>query len=278
MKATLPITKDEEERLLPLGSSVNNRWAVSETRANLVRPPLAPLPVTVQADARLLTIDLARTAIIIVDMQNDFCHPDGWLGHIGVDVAPARAPIAPLQRLLPVLRGHDVPVIWVNWGNRPDKLNLSPALLHVYKPSGAGIGLGDTLPGTGARVLERGSWSAAIVDELVPDSSDIHVAKYRMSGFQDTELDSILRNIGVTTPMFAGVNADQCVLCTLQDANFRGYDCLLLEDCAATTSPDYCLAATIYNVRQCFGFVVKSESVWAELADPARAVSAAARS
>jgi nicotinamidase-related amidase len=274
MKAVLPVTRNEEEALLPLGSSPSNRWAVSETRANLVRPLLAPHPIAVQADNKLLTIDLARTAVIVIDMQNDFCHPNGWLGHIGVDVAPARAPIVPLQRLLPVLRGQEVPVIWVNWGNRPDKLNLSPALLHVYKPSGAGVGLGDTLPGTGARVLERGSWSAAIVDELAPDSSDIHVAKYRMSGFQDTELDSILRNIGVTTLMFAGVNADQCVLCTLQDANFRGYDCLLLEDCAATTSPDYCLAATIYNVRQCFGFVVKSESVMAELADSARAVSA----
>ena len=116
-----------------------------------------------------------------------------------------------------------------------------------------------------AKVLERGSWSAAIVDELAVDPSDIEVAKYRMSGFQDTELDSILRNLGVSTLMFAGVNADQCVLCTLQDANFRGYDCLLLEDCAATTSPDYCLAATIYNVRQCFGFVVGSEAITAEL-------------
>ena len=278
MKSTLPMMKSGEEGLLPLGSSINNRWTVSETRANLVRPPLAPHPITVQSDAKVLTIDLARTAIIIVDMQNDFCHPDGWLAHIGVDVAPARAPIAPLQRLLPALRRHDVPVIWVNWGNRPDKLNLSPALLHVYNPSGAGTGLGDTLPGTGARVLERGSWSAAIVDELVPDSSDIHVAKYRMSGFQDTELDSILRNLGVTTLMFAGVNADQCVLCTLQDANFRGYDCLLVEDCSATTSPDYCLAATIYNVRQCFGFVVKSAAVTAELVDSPQAVSALAGS
>ena len=77
---------------------------------------------------------------------------------------------------------------------------------------------------------------------------------------------SILRNLDVTTLMFAGVNADQCVLCTLQDANFRGYDCLLLEDCAATTSPDYCMAATLYNVRQCFGFVVRSDAVAAQLA------------
>jgi nicotinamidase-related amidase len=265
------LTKNGEEQLRPLGSSANNLWAVSETRANLVRPLLASRPVTVQADAKLLTIDLARTAIIVIDMQNDFCHPDGWLAHIGVDIAPARAPIGPLQRLLPALRTRDVPVIWLNWGNRPDRLNLSPALLHVYKPAGTGIGLGDPLPRSDARVLERGSWSAAIVDELTADASDIHVAKYRMSGFQDTELDSILRNLGVTTLMFAGVNADQCVLCTLQEANFRGYDCLLLEDCTATTSPDYCMAATIYNIRQCFGFVTRSVSLMHEFVGNDRA-------
>jgi len=256
----------DSDALRPLGSSPRNRWSVSAKRANLVREPAPPRPITMQADGKLVTVDLARTAIIIIDMQNDFCHPEGWLGHIGVDVAPARTPIAPLQRLLPRLRRQHVPVIWVNWGNRPDKLNLSPALLHVYKPTGSGVGLGDRLPGSGARVLERGSWSAGIVDELAADHGDVQVAKYRMSGFQDTELDSILRNLGVTTLLFAGVNADQCVLCTLQDANFLGYDCLLLADCTATTSPDYCMAATLYNVRQCFGFVVASEAVAAGLA------------
>jgi nicotinamidase-related amidase len=255
----------EDQPLRPLGSSKRNRWMVSETRADLVRDVAPPRPIVVQAQGKLITFDLARTAIVIVDMQNDFCHPEGWLAHLGADIAPARAPIAPLQRLLPLLRSHEVPVVWVNWGNRPDRLNLSPSLLHVYKPSGTGIGLGDALPGSGAKVLERGSWSAAIVEELAVEPSDILVEKYRMSGFQDTELDSILRNLGVTTLMFAGVNIDQCVLCTLQDANFRGYDCLLLEDCAATTSPDYCLAATIYNVRQCFGFVLGSEAIAAEL-------------
>ena len=268
-------SKDEELR--PLGSTARNRWSVSETRANLVRQPMQRRPITVAADGKLVTFDLARTAIIVVDMQNDFCHPEGWLAYCGVDVAPVQAPIEPLQALLPVLRNHDVPVIWVNWGNRPDQLNLSPALLHVYKPSGAGVGLGDPLPRSGAKVLERGSWSAAIVDELAVAPSDIHVAKYRMSGFQDTELDSILRNLGVATLMFAGVNVDQCVLCTLQDANFRGYDCLLVADCAATTSPDYCMAATIYNVRQCFGFVIRSQSIVTELAGGGRKMPEAAR-
>ena len=82
-----------------------------------------------------------------------------------------------------------------------------------------------------------------------------------MSGFWDTPLDSILRNLGVTTVLFAGVNADQCVLATMMDANFAGYDTLLLEDCTATTSPKYCLDATLYNVRQCFGFSLRSKTL-----------------
>ena len=130
-------------------------------------------------------------------MQNDFCHPEGWLAHIGVDVTPARTPIAPLQRLLPALRGHDVPVIWVNWGNRPDRLNLSPALLHVYKPTGAGVGLGDASAGlrrqgAGTRQLvggDRGRAGARSVGHSCRQSTGC-------PGFQDTELDSILRNLG----------------------------------------------------------------------------------
>jgi nicotinamidase-related amidase len=154
-----------------------------------------------------------------------------------------------------------VPVISLNWGNRPDRLNLSPALLDVYKPSGRGVGLGDPLPGSGAPVLEKDSWAAAIVDGLAAAAGDIHVDKYRMSGFWDTPLDSILRNLAMTTVLFAGVNLDQCVMCTLQDANFLGYDCVLIEDCAGTTSPDLCRAATLYNVKQCFGFVVNSAAL-----------------
>ena len=250
---------------VPLGSAVGNQWHVSALHADLVRTPAKPRPITVKAGNRMVTFDLARSAIVVVDMQNDFCHPDGWLAHIGVDVAPARRPIAPLGSLLPLLRRASVPVIWLNWGNRPDRLNLSPALLHVYKPTGEGVGLGDPLPANGAKVLEFGSWSAAIVDGLHVDPGDIHVAKYRMSGFQDTVLDSMLRNLSVTTLLFAGVNADQCVLCTLQDANFLGYDCLLLEDCTATTSPEFCMAATLYNVRQCFGFVIGSGELAAGL-------------
>lgn len=250
--------------LLPLGSSPRNQWRVNASSANLVREPRTPRPVQVNALPQQLGFDLSRSAIVVVDMQNDFCHPEGWLASIGVDVQPARAPIAPLARLLPALRAAELPVLWLNWGNRPDRLNLSPSLLHVYKPSGRGTGLGDALP-NGAPVLQAGSWAAAVVDELPIEASDIRVDKYRMSGFWDTPLDAILRNLDVRTLLFAGVNADQCVLSTLQDANFLGYDCVLLEDCSATTSPAYCMQATLYNVRQCFGFTLDSQHLLSAL-------------
>jgi nicotinamidase-related amidase len=235
-----------------------NAWAVDAEVADITRPALTPKPITLPTETKKLHLDLAKAAILVIDMQNDFCHPEGWLAHIGVDITPARTPIEPLKTLLPQLRNVNVPVIWVNWGNRLDLLNISPALLHVYNPTGEGVGLGDLLPTRGAQVLTLGSWAAAVVDELEQLPQDICIDKYRMSAFWDTPLDSILRNLAKTTLFFVGVNIDQCVMATLQDANFLGYDCILLKDCAATTSPDYCLKATLYNVNQCFGFVSES--------------------
>lgn len=235
-----------------------NAWFVTETTADITRPSIPAQIVTLITETKELRLDLAKTAILVIDMQNDFCHPDGWLAHIGVDITPARNPISPLQNLLPLLRDRHVPIIWLNWGNRPDLANISAGLRHVYNPSGQGIGLGDPLPKNQARVLTTGSWAAAVVEELEQKPEDVKVDKYRMSGFWDTPLDSILRNLGKTTLFFTGVNADQCVMATLQDANFLGYDCILIKDCTATTSPDYCWLATLYNVKQCFGFVTDS--------------------
>jgi len=238
-----------------------NAWTVNNAIADITRLQKTPQPVILSTETKTLRLDLAKTAILIIDMQNDFCHPDGWLAHIGVDVTPARQPIEPLNKLLPELREAGVPVIWVNWGNRPDLLNISAGLRHVYNPTGEGVGLGDPLPSNDARVLMAGSWAAAIVNELEQLPEDIHLDKYRMSAFWDTPLDSILRNLGTTTIFFAGVNADQCVLTTLCDANFLGYDCVLVKDCTATTSPEYCWLATLYNVKQCFGFVTDSQGI-----------------
>ncbi|MCL9796708.1 cysteine hydrolase family protein [Frankia sp. AgKG'84/4] len=242
-----------------------NSWGVSPDQVDLRRRPVASLSLSVEAHPQRITLDLARTAIVVVDMQNDFCHPDGWLAGIGVDIEPARKPIEALRAVLPALRAVDVPVVWLNWGNRPDLANVPPGVRHVYDPDGSGGGLGAPARPGGSPTLQAGSWSAAIVDELTPPSGDVRVDKYRMSGFFDTPLDAVLRNLAVTTLLFAGVNSDQCVLATLTDAACLGYDVILLEDCSATTSPSFCHDATVYNVAQCFGFVAQSSAFTAAL-------------
>jgi nicotinamidase-related amidase len=250
---------------VPVPQPTRNRWRLSADAADLRRDTADPLPVSLDAEPQRLTLDLARAAFVVIDMQNDFCHPDGWLASIGVDIAGARAPIATIGRLAPALRAAGVPVIWLNWGNRPDRANLPPNVLHVYDPAGRGSGIGAALA-NGAHVLEQGSWAAAVVENLPVAEQDIRVDKYRMSGFFDTPLDSILRNLRVDTLLFAGVNADQCVLATLTDAACLGYDAVLLEGAVGTTSPQYCMQATLYNVRQCFGFTVRGEDLLAALA------------
>jgi ureidoacrylate peracid hydrolase len=112
--------------------------------------PVPPAPCNVAARPQRITLDLALTAIVVVDMQNDFCHPDGRLASIGVDISPARQPIEPLATFLPRLRSHGTPVVWLNWGNRPDRANLPPGVLHVYDPDGTSNGIGAPVHGGGS--------------------------------------------------------------------------------------------------------------------------------
>jgi nicotinamidase-related amidase len=250
------------KKMHPLGAPrAGYKWSASARHVDMAATPARPKPLKLSAAPQDVTVDLKRTAMIVIDMQNDFCAKGGWVDHLGADFAPDRRPIKPLQKLLPVLRTAGVPVIWVNWGNRADLANMPPNQIHLYKNSGTGIGLGDPLPGSGAPVLQKDSWAAAVVDELAPRPEDIKVDKYRISGFWDTPLDSILRNLDIRTVLFAGVNTDQCVLHSLTDANFLGYGCVLVEDCCSTTSPDFCREAAVWNVKKCFGFVTDSKKI-----------------
>ena len=131
--------------------------------------------------------------------------------------------------------------------------------------TGEEIGLCEAVPGTRSKVLLRGSWGAEVVDELNPGGRDIQIAKHRFSAFWDTETDTVLRNLGVKTLLLGGVNMDQCVMTTLEDASFLGYDTILIEDGTATTSPDFCVESVLYNVKLLFGFVTRSESILSAL-------------
>lgn len=251
-----------------LGTAGRNSYRVSDRLVDMRRPARKARTARLRALPQELLFEVGRTALIVIDMQNDFCATDGWIGGMQIDVGPARALIDPINRATAALRASGVPVIWVSWGVRPDRLNLSPGTQHPFNPNGLAPGLAGEVTGPARthRLLQKDSWGAQIIDELVQDPADIRVDKHRISGFWDTPLNAILQNLDVTTLLFAGVNADHCVLGTLMDANFHGYDTILLEDCTATTSPDFCLQATLHNVRFCFGFTATSDDLAESLA------------
>jgi ureidoacrylate peracid hydrolase len=251
----------------PLGDPRRDHYRLSSGAVDMTRPAIEPSPVAIPAQPENIVIDAHKTALIVIDMQNDFCSRGGWIDSLGADTSPVRRLYEPINRAIKALRARQIPIVWVNWGVRADRANLSPVTRYPFHRVGCGAGLGDAVkgrPSTGSGpsgILEKDAWGAAVVDELDSHSNDIFVDKHRISGFWDTPLDSVLRTLGVKSLLFAGVNADHCVLGTLMDANFHGYDTILLEDCTATSSPDFCLQATLFNVRFCFGFTITSDGL-----------------
>ncbi len=251
---------------IEMGAAPGQSWLVSRDDVDMTRPARPLRVISIAAEPQNITIDANKTALLIVDMQNDFCCKGGWLDSRGIDVSPNRKPIEPVKKLVETFRKLSIPVIWVNWGVRKDLLNIHPSLRHAHSPRGDEPGLAEPVPGTRSEVIRHGSWGAEVVDEIHPGNRDIQIVKHRFSAFWDTETDSILRNLGIKTLLIGGVNMDQCVMTTLEDASFLGYDTVLIEDATATTSPDYCVQATLYNVKLLYGFVVKSKDVLSGLA------------
>ncbi|MDM0107389.1 isochorismatase family cysteine hydrolase [Variovorax sp. J22R24] len=229
---------------------------------SFVRKARKPRPLLI-ADAapQAVEIDLACTALLVVDMQNDFCHPEGWFAQKGLGTKAARKPIPMLQALLPAWRDAGGAVVWLNWGIRADKRNLGPTVQFKGKRTADGVGYAEHSPLDHGPSLVQGSWGAQVIDELEVAPSDISVHKHRLSGFWDNELDTLLRQQGITTLLFTGINTDRCVFSTLQDANFLGYDCVLLQDACSTPSPAYVTKGVIYIVQLLHGFVASAASL-----------------
>lgn len=251
------------------GPAAHNAWQLQDgSRVSLVRKTRKPRPLWL-ADAapQAVEIDLARTAVVVVDMQNDFCHPEGWFAQKGLGTRAARRPIPVLQALLPAWRQAGGAVLWLNWGIRADKRNLGPTVQFKGKRTADGVGYAEHSPIDHGPSLVQGSWGAQVVDELAVAPSDITVHKHRLSGFWDNELDTLLRQQGITTLLFAGINTDRCVFSTLQDANFLGYDCVLLQDACSTPSPAYVTKGVLYIVQLLHGFVASAGSLLRALPD-----------
>ena len=255
----MPEVPRAPENVASFGPAAHNAWALRDGRVSFVRRPIAPRPLRLDdAAPQPVELDLARSALVVVDMQNDFCHPEGWFAQKGLGIRAARRPIAILRRLLPAWRDAGGAVLWLNWGIRADWANLAPTVHFKGKRTAEGVGYAEVSPIDRGPSLVQGSWGARVVEELVVAPDDLTVHKHRLSGFWDNELDTLLRQRGITTLLFAGINTDRCVFSTLQDAHFLGYDCVLLKDACSTPSPAYVTRGVLYIVELLHGFVASA--------------------
>lgn len=220
----------------------------------------------IDAEPYPLAFDRHRIALLIIDMQRDFLEPNGFGALLGNDVSRLRGAIAPCARMLAVARKLDIPVIHTREGHRPDLADAPPSKLAR---GGLDVGIGDQ--GPMGRVLIRGEPGHAIIAELAPVAGEPVVDKPGKGAFYETDLELILKNRGIETLIVCGVTTEVCVHTTVREANDRGFECLVLEDCVGSYFPEFQRVALDMIKAQggIFGWVTTSEKTIAGLSkDP----------
>ncbi len=216
--------------------------------------------VEIPAEPEPITLDLDRTALVVVDMQNAFASPGGMLDLAGIDVAPARSAVANARLVCEAARSVGMAVIYLTIGwpadgstaGGPDSPNPQKELaLRLMRER----------PELRGKLLTFGTWDFQIVDELTPEPMDIVIVKSRYSGFHGTNLDSVLRGRGIRNLLMAGIASNVCVESTLRDAYFNEYWPVLIEDATMPAGSADIQKATVYNVTNFFGWVANAENV-----------------
>ena len=190
--------------------------------------------VTIKAEPEPLSIDLDRTALLIIDMQRDFLEPGGFGETLGNDVSLLGRAVEPIRKVLEAAREAGMLVIHTREGHRPDLSDAPLAKVERGHPSKR-IGA----PGPMGRILIRGEPGHDIIPELYPIPGEPVIDKPGKGAFYATDLDALLRNFGIQYLLVCGVTTEVCVNTSVREANDRGYRCVVLEDCCASYFPEF---------------------------------------
>jgi ureidoacrylate peracid hydrolase len=205
-------------------------------------------------------IDTAKTAVLVVDMQNDFGSRGGMFDRAGIDISSIQRAVAPIARSLEVARRAGLPVIYLKMAYRPDLSDLGEVdSVNRARHMSFGVGRHVQAPdGAPSRILIRDTWNTDIVAGLEPHPEDLVIHKTRFSGFYGTDLHERLAGLGARHLIVTGCTTSICVESTVRDAMFRDYSCVLLEDCMNEPIGQGNHDATLRAVEQLLGWVSDS--------------------